>query len=130
VIRGEHANTDPEGRRHAIPGHSWVNEGKSRRRLAWLHHMRWPEGIVYDGLDPDARYKVRLTGQGESPLRGDGVRLAVTKRAKQIGQFQEFAVPAELTADGALRLTWDPIDESHLNWQMHSHVAEVWLLKQ
>ncbi len=130
VIHCEDTNTDPEGRRHEIPGHSWVNEGKSRRRLAWLHHMRWPEGVVYDGLDPDARYTVRLTGQGESPLRGDGVRLAVTKRAKQIGQFQEFAVPAELTADGALKLTWDPVDESQLNWQMHSHVAEVWLLKQ
>ena len=130
VIRGEDTNTDPEGRRHSNPGHSWVHEGKSRRRLAWLHHMRWPEGIVYDGLDPDARYTVRLTGQGESPLRGDALRLAVTKRAKQIGQFQEFAVPAELTADGELRLTWDSLDESHLHWTMHSHVAEVWLLKQ
>jgi mannose-6-phosphate isomerase-like protein (cupin superfamily) len=130
VIRGEESNTDPEGRRHEIPGHSWVDEGMSRRRLAWLHHMRWPVGIDYDGLDPDARYMVRLTGQGESPLRGDGVRLAVTVRAQQIGQFQEFSVPAELTADGTLRLTWDLVNESHLNWKMHSHVAEVWLLKQ
>jgi len=129
VIRGEEMNTDPEGRRHQTAGHAWINEGKSRRRLAWLHHMRWPEGLIYDGLDAGARYTVRLTGQGESPLRGDGVRLPVTKRAKEIGQFQEFAVPAELIADGTLRLTWDPVDESHLNWRMYSHVAEVWLLK-
>ena len=129
VIRGEDTNTDPEGRRHDNPGHAWVNEGKSRWRLAWLHHMRWPEGLAYDGLDPNARYTVRLTGQGESPLRGDGARLPVTRKAKQIGQFQEFAVPAELTADGTLRLTWDQVDESHLNWRLHSHVAEVWLLK-
>lgn len=39
-------------------------------------------------------------------------------------------MPADLTADGTLRLTWDLIDESHLNWKLHSHVAEVWLLKQ
>jgi hypothetical protein len=130
VIRGEDTNTDPEGRRHKNPGHAWIEEGKSRRRLAWLHGMRWPDGIDYDGLDPHARYSVRLTGQGESPLRGDGLRLAVTKRANQVGQFQEFAVPAGLTADGALRLTWDPVDESHVHWSKRSYVAEVWLLKQ
>ena len=129
VVRGEGTNTDPEGRRHENPGHSWVHEGKSRRRMAWLHHMRWPAGVAYEGLDSNARYSVRLTGQGELPLRGDGVRLAVTKHASQIGRFQEFEVPAELTTDGALRLTWDPVDESHLNWKLHSHVAEVWLLK-
>ncbi|QDT51363.1 hypothetical protein Pan258_54520 [Symmachiella dynata] len=130
VIRGEAINTDPEGRHAWNPGHTWVDEGRSRRRLSWLHHMRWPVGVDYDGLDPDARYIVRLTGQGESPLRGDGKKLPVTKRASQIGEFQEFAVPAELTADGALRLTWDPVDETHVPWQKRSHLAEVWLLKQ
>lgn len=130
VIRGEAINTDPEGRHAWNPGHTWVDEGRSLRRLSWLHHMRWPVGVDYDGLDPDARYVVRLTGQGESPLRGDGKKLPVTKRASQIGEFQEFAVPAELTADGALRLTWDPVDETHVPWQKRSHLAEVWLLKQ
>jgi len=129
VIHGEDINTDPEARRDWHPGHSWVNEGKSRWRLAWLHQMRWPVGMEYEGLDPDARYTVRLTGQGDPPLRGDGPRLPVIRRAKPIGQLQEFAVPTELTADGALHLTWDLVDESHLPWQMPSHVAEVWLLK-
>ena len=130
VIRGEDTNTDPEGRRHENPGHSWIEDGRSKRRLAWLHHMRWPVGMMYDGLDAEASYVVRLTGQGESPLRGDGVLLEATKRAKKIGEFQEFAVPAEMTADGKLRLTWDVVDESQVHWSQHSHVAEVWLLKQ
>jgi len=130
VVRGENTNTDPECRRHANPGHSWIADGKSRRRLAWLHAMQWPVAVDYDGLDHNARYKIRLTGQGESPLRGDGVRLPVLKRAKRIGEFQEFSVPPELIVDGALRLTWDEVDESHLHWSKHSHVAEVWLLKQ
>jgi hypothetical protein len=129
VMRGEDTNTDPEGRRHENPGHSWEDEGRSRWRLAWLHHMRWPEGVSYDGLDPNARYTVRLTGKGASPLRGDGVRLPVTKRATGVGEFQEFTVPAALTTDGVLRLTWDPVDEAHLNWRLHSYVTEVWLLK-
>jgi hypothetical protein len=130
VVRGENTNTDPECRRHANPGHSWIADGRSRRRLAWLHAMQWPVAVDYDGLDPDADYRVRLTGQGESPLRGDGVRLPVIKRASQVGEFQEFDVPAELVADGTLSLTWDTVDESHLHWSKHSHAAEVWLLKQ
>lgn len=130
VVRGENTNTDPECRRHANPGHSWIADGRSRRRLAWLHAMQWPVAVDYDGLDPNAVYTVRLTGQGESPLRGDGVRLPVTKGASQVGEFQEFSVPAKLIADGTLRLTWDRVDESHLHWSKHSHVAEVWLLKQ
>ncbi|MCA9266189.1 MAG: hypothetical protein KDA60_20155, partial [Planctomycetales bacterium] len=56
VIRGEDVNTDPECRHHDTPGHSWVDDGRSRRRLAWLHHMRWPVGLDYDGLDPAATY--------------------------------------------------------------------------
>ncbi len=130
VIRGEGTNTDPELWRHENASHSWWDEGKSRQRLSWQHHMRWPVGLAYDGLDPAARYSVRVTGQGESPLRGDGVRIEPTRSPKEIGAFKEFTVPAELTADGALHLTWDKIDESHLNWRQHSHAAEVWLLKQ
>ncbi len=130
VIRGEMANTDPEMRRHDNPGHEWVAEGRSRRRLAWLHHMSRPVGISYDGLDPQAEYRVRLTGQGDARIRADGVRLSPTSYSKQIGHFKEFLVPAEATADGQLRITFDPIDESHLNWREHSHVAEIWLLKQ
>ena len=109
------------------------NPGWTRARAAG----GWPGCTTCGGqqgslttVDPNARYMVRLTGNGASPLRGDGVRLPATKRAKGIGQFQEFTVPAALTVDGALRLTWDAVDESHLNWQLHSHVAEVWLLKR
>lgn len=130
VIRGERTNTDPETFRHENPSHSWWDNGRSRRRLAWQHHMRWPAGMLYEGLDPEATYTLRLTGQGQSPLRADGLKLTPTRDASQIGQFREFPVPPEATADGQLRLTWDAIDESHLNWRQYSHAAEVWLLKR
>ena len=92
--------------------------------------MNWPVGVFYAGLDPDATYTVRITGQGDSPLRADGIRLVPTLYSKNIGEFKEFPVPASVIADGAVRLTWDEIDESHLNWRQHSHVAEIWLLEQ
>jgi hypothetical protein len=75
------------------------------------------------------RYTVRVTGQGDCRPRADGVALASTRYSKEIGEFKEFPVPAELTADGKLLLTFDTIDESHLNWRQQSHVAEVWLLR-
>jgi len=129
VVRGEMANTDPEMRRHENPGHRWVDNGKSRWRLAWLHHMSRPIGLSYDGLDITANYTVRLTGQGESHIRADGVSLSPTKYSKQVGEFKEFPVPPDLTADGELLVTFDPIDESQLDWRDRSHVAEAWLLK-
>ena len=39
-------------------------------------------------------------------------------------------MPTELMASGRLKLTWDEMDESRLNWRQRSHVAEVWLLKR
>lgn len=130
VIQTEGANTDPEMLRHDSFSHSWVDEGKSRRRLSWLHHMRWPAGLLYEALDPKADYVVRITGNGDVRLRADGERLEPTRSSKKIGEFKVFPVPKALAADGKLKLTFDPIDESHLNWRQHSHVAEVWLLKE
>ncbi len=130
VVQAEGANTDPELLRHDCYSHFWWDEGRSRRRLSWHHHMRWPAGLRYEALDPSASYTVRLTGNGDVRLRADGVRLEPTVYSRKIGEFKEFAVPKALTADGKLLLTFDPIDESHLNWRKHSHVAEVWLLKR
>jgi hypothetical protein len=107
-----------------------VQEIDRRTGISPSIQTRWPAGIAYDGLDPRATYTVRLTGQGQSPIRADGVRLKPSLDAKEIGAFREYAVPAKLTADGELTLTWDPVDESHLNWRRHSHVAEVWLLER
>ena len=130
VIRGEGMNTDPEVMRHENASHAWWDGGMSRKRLSWQHHMRWPVGMMYEGLDPAARYAIRIMGQGESRLRANGVALTPTTDSRGIGAFREFPVPPDLTSSGQLRLTWDDIDESHLNWRKQSHVAEVWLLKK
>ncbi|MBN1342819.1 MAG: hypothetical protein JXQ73_09085 [Phycisphaerae bacterium] len=131
VIQTEGANTDPEMVRHDGFSHSthW-NGGMSRRRLSWLHHMRWPAGLLYEGVDPTADYVVRLTGKGMPKLRADGELLKPSKTSENIGEFKEYPIPKKLTADGKLKLTFDAIDESRLNWRQHSHVAEVWVLKR
>ena len=36
-----------------MPHFTWEG-GPSRTRLSWLTSIRWPKGIVYRHLDPDA----------------------------------------------------------------------------
>jgi hypothetical protein len=85
--------------------------------------------MFYESLDREATYTLRVTGQGHSPVRADGVRLVPSKYSTNMGEFKEFPIPTALTRDGQVRLTWDEVDEEHMNWRQHSHVAEVWLLK-
>ena len=130
VVQGEGESTDPEQFRHDSFSHSWWDNGRSHRRLSWHHHMRWPAGLAYEAVDPAASYIIRLTGNGEPCLRANGVRLEPTRTSRKIGEFKEYPVPKALLTSGKLTLTFDPIDESHLNWRQHSHVAEVWLLRR
>jgi hypothetical protein len=131
VVRGEGLNTDPLGDRNPTPGFWWWNEGSSRRRLSWQTSMDWPLALAYHDLEPQAAYRVRLTGYGQARLRGNGQLLVPTGPPKHdIGEFEEFPVPTSLTQDGRLVLTFDPLpEEAHLNWRKQSRVSEVWLLK-
>jgi len=131
VVRGEGLNTDPMMEKNPNPGFWWWDEGSSRKRLSWLTSMDWPLGLAYQHLDPQATYRVRLTGYGQAKLRANGQFLTPTRDAKHdIGEFKEFPVPANLIKDGKLKLTFDlPTDEAHLNWRQQSRVSEVWLLR-
>ncbi len=131
VIRGEGVNTDPMMIKNPNPGYWWWDDGASRKRLSWQTSMDWPLGLAYHHLDPQASYRVRLTGYGQAKLRANGQLLTPTRDAKHdIGEFKEFPVPPNLIQDGKLLLTFDPLpDEVHLNWRKQSRVSEVWLLK-
>jgi hypothetical protein len=108
----------------------WWDEGSSRKRLSWQTSMDWPLGLAYHHLDPQGSYRVRLTGYGQAKLRANGQLLTPTLNGKEIGEFKEFPVPAELFKEGKLLLTFDSLpEEAHLNWRRQSRVSEVWLLK-
>jgi len=63
---------------------------------------------------------VRLTGYGEARLRLNGELAKSTLYGKGIGEFKEFPVPGPLLKDGKLVLTFDPLEEGHLNWRQQS----------
>lgn len=129
VVRKEDLHTDPLMRRSDTPGFDWWEGGYSRQRLSWMVSLRWPSAMRYDHLDTTAHYVVRITGYGESLLRANGVLLKPSLYNKGTGEIKEFPVPADISKSGTLLLTWDDINEEHLNWRQHSRVAEVWLIK-
>ena len=101
-----------------------------RARLSWQWTMDWPEAVVYEGLDPQARYTVRMSGYGKLLLRINGEPVAQTGERIETGEIMECAVPPEAVKNRRIVLTWDrPLDEMHLNWRQHSRLAEVWLIK-
>jgi len=130
VVRGEGLQTDPLMRRSDNPGFDWWEGGMSRKRLSWMMSLRWPNGLLYEQLDSTANYTVQITGYGESLLKANGQRLQPAVYGKGIGERKVFPVPARLIREGKLLLTWDTIDEEHINWRQHSRVSEVWLIKE
>ena len=130
TIRGEGVNTDPMMERNPNPGYWMSDESKSPRRLSWHTTADWPIGLQYHGLDPAAKYRVRLSGYGQMKLRMNGQLGTPSVPRIEIGELMEFPVPAELIKEGRLKLTFDKLpDEATLNWRKQSRVSEVWLLK-
>jgi len=108
----------------------WWDNGKSRARLSWQTTM-WPARMEYEGLDPDGTYLVRSSGYGRVRLRINGRLIEPSLDGKEMGEFKEFPVPADLVRDRRLVLVWErPTDEEHLNWRRRSRLAEVWVLKK
>jgi hypothetical protein len=85
---------------------AWWDGGKSRKRLSTQLFQREPE-LDYDNLDPNARYIIRVAGSGEALLRVDGERLAPILYSKEPESFKEWIVPASLTKDGKISVTFD-----------------------
>jgi hypothetical protein len=111
------------------PHFTWESEGRSRRRLSWQVSLRWPIALVYDQIDPESRYVVRLNGNGLVRLRINGVPVIARHDSAVLGDPKEFDVPADAVRSRRVVLTFDDIDESDRNWRQHSRLHEAWLLK-
>jgi hypothetical protein len=134
VQRARPGEAITRGAEDSVPHFAW--EGKpSRRRLSWQTSLRWPGALVYEHLDPSARYLVRLhvmtdKAAGRVALRIDGESASPRSKAERIGDVLEYAVPADALSDGRLELTFDPVDERALNWRQYSRLVEAWLIRQ
>lgn len=107
----------------------WWNDGKSRWRLSSQVYQNDPV-LEYANLDPNGRYIIRVTGDGDALLRIDGQRMEPVKYDKGLEEFKEFVVPRSLAGDGKITVSFDRPEESHLNWRNYSRISDVWLIKK
>jgi hypothetical protein len=107
---------------------AWWDGGTTRKRLSSQLFQGSPV-IDYENLDPNGRYRIRVSGRGDALLRVDGMRLQPIAYDKEIGGFKMFVVPMELTQDGKIKVTFDIPEESHIRWSKQSAISDVWVLK-
>ncbi|MGE3780161.1 MAG: hypothetical protein AB7F89_23430, partial [Pirellulaceae bacterium] len=117
-----------------LPTPTQRNMGVERRnvRFAWHVYQDTLIPLVYDALDPHGQYTVRLFAQRDSPLVIDGVPARRIRTGDQFDQVleQEFEVPAQAVLDGRIELSWQPLDQRHLNWRQYHYVTELWLRRR
>lgn len=109
-------------------------------RMSWASHAEaFYDGALqmkYSGLDPAARYKVRVVYAGD--IYSQDVRIRLTADESHVVHAPmakpspvapvEFAIPQAATADGALTLTWQ-VNQGIGGAGRGNQVAEVWLIK-
>ncbi len=116
-----------------MPTQRWMSEKRNGLRQAWHLYMdSVPPGIIYNDLDSSGQYIVKLFSQRESPLVIDGVKAQQIETGETYDRVTEriFEVPTEASKDGRITLTWEPLDEKHLNWRDRHYVTDIWVMKK
>ncbi len=136
LIRGPGFWEDPEFRQSALIGFARQIHGL---RTSWRDHAEAlydaPLRLHYTGLDPNARYRVRVVYAGDALNRK--IRLVADERYEIHPLIDkpipirplEFDVPQEATADGELWLSWTSEPGMGGNGR-GCQVSEVWLLRR
>jgi hypothetical protein len=136
LVRGPGLATDPGSFQSTATGFGY----RPGWRLSWITHAEsFYDGQVemrYDGLDPNARYRVRVVYAGDVfsftrklRLDADGateVHGWITKQGHP--KPVEYDISASATADGSLTLTWRQ-EPGAGGAGRGNQIAEVWLLR-
>jgi hypothetical protein len=109
------------------------------RRLSWMDHAETlydaPLQMHYTGLDPDARYKIRVLYAGDSAKRK--IRLVANEQIEVHPYLTkpfpfkpvEFDLPPAVTAGSELTLSW--YGEPGLGGNGRGcQVSEIWLMRE
>jgi hypothetical protein len=140
---------DPSQNRHLIRGPGFAEDPDFRRSsyigfddrpgwpMAWCRDAQSlydaPLEMRYDGLDPSARYRLKVVYGGDNfrvrvRLDADGREVHPLVAKPNPPRPVEFDIPREATADGVLTLRWTR--EPGLGGNGRGcQVAEVWLIR-
>jgi len=119
LVRSEGLNTDPLMERNPNPGFWYWNEGFNSLRLSWLVSMDRPVAVVYEDIDPTAKYDVRVTGYRVAKIQINGEWIEPFIFNEEVGSIIEYHVPSKAVKSGKLTLNWDDPE-----------ITEVWLIKK
>jgi hypothetical protein len=127
---------DPEFRSSALTGFNYPDELGKAAPIAW---KRWAESLFdaaltmqYSGLDPNARYRIRVVYSGDEPKKK--IRLTANRNIEVHPLLTrpwppnplEFDLPADSTKGGELHLAWSR--EQGLGGNGRGcQVSEVWI---
>ncbi len=140
LVRGKGYRNDPAHLESSLIGFAINPDVKiAPWRTSWLQHAEALNesklSMQYDGLDPAARYKVRVVYAGENlppeiRLTADGQHEIhpFRKRDRPVRPV-EFDIPQAATADGKLTLTWERPKGLPGNGR-GTQVSEVWLMRR
>ncbi len=129
LVRGEGWAKDPGFLRSAQDEFGAMAKGY---RLSWGSQASTlygtPLEMLYTGLDPNARYRLRVVynGRFRATMRlvaNDSIEIHGAVRGTQPPSVMEFDIPPAATRNGILRLKWELIDGRGCQ------VAEVWLVR-
>ncbi len=139
LVRGKGSRLDPAYWESALTGFSQPPGG----RWSWWNNAEALHDntlqLRYDGLDPKARYRVRVVYAGDTDrwkIRLDAGDAAASRPVHDLMarpapvQPVEFGLPAgSVTAKGELLLTWS-CEKGRPGNGRGCQVAEVWLLRE
>ena len=134
LVRDPSPTADPLFARAPFQGFALREEWPTAwRQYAHTFHDA-PLLMRYDGLDPSARYTLRVTYAGDSPkarmrLVADGLVIHNLLPKPDPIRPVEFPIPPEATADGRLTLQWNQEPGRGGNGR-GNQVAEVWLIRR
>ena len=134
LVRGRGAATDPAFFESSLA--SFIRNPRPEWPMSWWH---WAESLYdqplqlrYTGLDPAARYKVRVVYGSE----GRATKIRLMANDAEIHPYLnkpferlEYELPPASTRSGNLLLSWNQEPGSGGNGRGCA-VAEVWLIKQ
>ncbi len=134
VVLGSSYEQDPAGFRAARTGF----DQDPRWRRSWCRHATGfydgPLTMHYDGLDPEAAYRVRVVYTGDMwqvklrLLAGHGLEVHPFLLKPRDMSPLEFDIPREATRKGSLDLSWH-VEPGRGGNGRGCQVSEVWLIR-
>ena len=137
LLKGKGYESDPAHLESSLVGFM-IRQNALEMPISWWRHAEAlndaPLQMLYEFLDPEASYKLRVLYAGDSPqvkieLKADDLQVHDLISRPIPFETMEFDIPSAATEDGMLTLSWRGEPGRGGNGR-GTQVAEVWLIRK